>query len=373
MISGDPQLGYIARKGKKMKKIVVMTLCACAFVMTACANDVPAKSALETETAVVAEAAPVEVTAKEDVKEAEAEVVSEKESAEDTVEEKAAEAEASENAEEKEEEKAAEETEKEVSAETAEAPAKEAAPEYTLTEMDAVMYAQQQVNTRKGPGTSYEKAGSFNKGDKLHVVAKASTGWYQLEDGNFVTNSTKYVAEKEPAKEIVAVAQAQTAANEQKSVASASTQTTAPASTPAQETAPAQNTAPQTTETVSAPAPQANETAVQPQAAEVAAAPAQETAAEPEHKPGDTWVVDSFGTTYTMEEDGSITRRSMGLYGPVEETNYNETCEHLNSTVEETDEFEYDQYGTCIAHVVTCVDTCHDCGSVYTQVNRFTY
>lgn len=69
-------------------------------------------------------------------------------------------------------------------------------PEYTVEGMDKTMYAQNAVNLRVGPSTSYEKGGSLKKGQQVHVTGKASTGWYQLEDGLFVSNN--YLGDKKP-------------------------------------------------------------------------------------------------------------------------------------------------------------------------------
>lgn len=69
---------------------------------------------------------------------------------------------------------------------------------YKITAMEAVMYVQQSVNTRKGPGTDYEKAGSLSKGQEVKVIGQADNGWYQLEDGTFITNSGSYIASTKP-------------------------------------------------------------------------------------------------------------------------------------------------------------------------------
>lgn len=69
---------------------------------------------------------------------------------------------------------------------------------YKITAMEAVMYVQQSVNTRKGPGTDYEKAGSLSKGQEVKITGQADNGWYQLEDGTFITNSGSYIASTKP-------------------------------------------------------------------------------------------------------------------------------------------------------------------------------
>lgn len=69
---------------------------------------------------------------------------------------------------------------------------------YKITAMEAVMYVQQSVNTRKGPGSEYEKAGSLSKGQEVKITGQADNGWYQLEDGTFITNSGSYIASTKP-------------------------------------------------------------------------------------------------------------------------------------------------------------------------------
>ena len=74
-------------------------------------------------------------------------------------------------------------------------------PEYTIEPMERIMYAQKAVNLRKGPSTDYPKAGSLTKGQEVHVIGKASTGWYQLENELFVSGS--YLGDSAPAPEPV--------------------------------------------------------------------------------------------------------------------------------------------------------------------------
>ena len=73
------------------------------------------------------------------------------------------------------------------------------APEYTVTSMDATMYAKQSVNVRKGPSTDYEKVGSLSQGQKVKVTGKASTGWYEISyDGATAYVSGSYLTDTKP-------------------------------------------------------------------------------------------------------------------------------------------------------------------------------
>ena len=71
------------------------------------------------------------------------------------------------------------------------------APGYTVTEMSAIMYVLNTVNLRQGPGSSYSKVGSLNKGDQVNVTGQADNGWYQLDNGAFVSNN--YLGSTAPA------------------------------------------------------------------------------------------------------------------------------------------------------------------------------
>ena len=65
---------------------------------------------------------------------------------------------------------------------------------YTVTPMTATMYAQQAVNLRQGPGTTYDKTGSLSTNQSVEVTGYtevASGKWYQLSNGSFV--SSKYL------------------------------------------------------------------------------------------------------------------------------------------------------------------------------------
>lgn len=96
------------------------------------------------------------------------------------------------------------------------APAKTPAPEtetsdtvepteqaaYSVTEMSATMYAKSAVNLRQGPGTEYAKVGNLTKGQQVAVTGQAGNGWYQLDNGAFVSN--KYLSDTAPVQQTVA-------------------------------------------------------------------------------------------------------------------------------------------------------------------------
>ena len=69
---------------------------------------------------------------------------------------------------------------------------------YKVTAMEATMYVLQTVNTRSGPSSDYEKTGSLSKGQEIKIIGQADTGWYQLENGSFVTNSSAYIGSTKP-------------------------------------------------------------------------------------------------------------------------------------------------------------------------------
>ena len=69
---------------------------------------------------------------------------------------------------------------------------------YKVTTMEATMYVLQTVNTRSGPSADYEKTGSLSKGQEIKIIGQADTGWYQLENGSFVTNSSAYIGSTKP-------------------------------------------------------------------------------------------------------------------------------------------------------------------------------
>lgn len=113
------------------------------------------------------------------------------------------------------------------------------APEYTIAAMDQIMYAQNAVNLREGPSTDYPKGGSLTKGQEVHVIGQASTGWYQLENELFVSSS--YLGDSAPAPEPIPepVPEAQPLAPTPESAPQESTTPEEPTSqepTPSQET-----------------------------------------------------------------------------------------------------------------------------------------
>ena len=80
----------------------------------------------------------------------------------------------------------------------AQAPAEQSqTPEYDVTAISATMYVKNTVNLRQGPGSSYAKVGSLNKGEQVTVTGQAANGWYQLDSGAFVSN--KYLDSTAPA------------------------------------------------------------------------------------------------------------------------------------------------------------------------------
>ena len=73
--------------------------------------------------------------------------------------------------------------------------------EYTYTEMEATMYAQQTVNVRDLPSTDGNKVGSLNEAEEVTVLAQCNeTQWYKIlynDSEVFVINS--YLATEKPA------------------------------------------------------------------------------------------------------------------------------------------------------------------------------
>lgn len=73
------------------------------------------------------------------------------------------------------------------------------APKYTVTSVNATMYAKQTVNVRKGPSTDYERVGSLSQGQEVEVTGKASTGWYEISyDGVNAYVSGSYLTDTKP-------------------------------------------------------------------------------------------------------------------------------------------------------------------------------
>ncbi len=75
-------------------------------------------------------------------------------------------------------------------------------PEYTVTPMNGIMYTSSYVNVRKGPATTYDKVGSFNKGTEITITGRASTGWYEIDfEGNKAYLSDTLVQDTKPSQE----------------------------------------------------------------------------------------------------------------------------------------------------------------------------
>ena len=84
--------------------------------------------------------------------------------------------------------------------------------EYTYTEMEATMYAQQTVNVRDLPSTDGNKVGSLSANDEVKVTGQADNGWYRIEYNDSVAYvSDSYLGENKV--EVVATSSAQTANN----------------------------------------------------------------------------------------------------------------------------------------------------------------
>lgn len=92
-----------------------------------------------------------------------------------------------------------EETSEEGSEENSETPegeVKEETKEYTVADMEKIMYVQKGVTVREGPATSYAKLGSLKQNDEVKVTGKASTGWYRFDyNGKVGFCSDKYLGE----------------------------------------------------------------------------------------------------------------------------------------------------------------------------------
>ena len=53
----------------------------------------------------------------------------------------------------------------------------------------ATFYSMGSVNVRSGPGTNYSVVRKLTENEKVNVVARTTTGWYRLDDGNYVKGS----------------------------------------------------------------------------------------------------------------------------------------------------------------------------------------
>ena len=76
------------------------------------------------------------------------------------------------------EEESTESPEEETSEAEEETP--EEAPEYTVTDLSEVRYANQLSNVRCGPSTDYDRIGSLAQNQEVQVTGQASTGWYRI-------------------------------------------------------------------------------------------------------------------------------------------------------------------------------------------------
>ena len=85
----------------------------------------------------------------------------------------------------------------EVTPEPTEETTEEPEPEYTYTDMNATMYAQQTVNVRDLPDTSGNKLGSLSTNDEIKISGQCNeTGWYMFEYNDSVAFvSNKYIGE----------------------------------------------------------------------------------------------------------------------------------------------------------------------------------
>ena len=89
-------------------------------------------------------------------------------------------------------EEAEEEPEQEVNEEEEESTEESPKPEYTVTDVSAVKYANQSSNVRSGPSTDYERIGSLALNQEVQITGQASTGWYRISYNGgegFVSNS----------------------------------------------------------------------------------------------------------------------------------------------------------------------------------------
>lgn len=73
-----------------------------------------------------------------------------------------------------------EQSEEEATEEEEEVAGEETEPEYTVTELTAVKYANQASNVRSGPSTDYERIGSLALNQEVQITGQASTGWYRI-------------------------------------------------------------------------------------------------------------------------------------------------------------------------------------------------
>lgn len=77
-------------------------------------------------------------------------------------------------------EESTEECEEEKTTEVEEETGEEELPEYTVTDLMEIRYANQLSNVRCGPSTDYDRIGSLAQNQEVQVTGQASTGWYRI-------------------------------------------------------------------------------------------------------------------------------------------------------------------------------------------------
>ena len=68
----------------------------------------------------------------------------------------------------------------------------DAKPNYSITEMTAIMYANTTANVRSGPNKNENKLGTLNKNDEVDVTGITDNGWYRIDykgDAGFVKDN----------------------------------------------------------------------------------------------------------------------------------------------------------------------------------------
>lgn len=136
------------------------------------------------------------------------------------------------------------ETEEETVTET-ETEAEEETESYEVSEISPskTMYAQKEVNVRKGPGTDYDVVTTFNINEEAVVDGETDNGWYRfLYNDEVVFSKASYYAEEKVSEEELArreaektaLAEAATAAIEAEAAATPAADTANAVATPAQ-------------------------------------------------------------------------------------------------------------------------------------------
>lgn len=72
------------------------------------------------------------------------------------------------------------------------------APEYTVTELEQIMYANTSVNVRTGPDTSYDKLGTLSLNQEVKVTGLCNeSNWYRIDyNGEIGFVSSEYFADE---------------------------------------------------------------------------------------------------------------------------------------------------------------------------------